>query len=235
MYKYKMCTIQQLLVQCCGPPEAAPSPLLKNDRLVIGPMAWVCCLLFRNCLTARINIHTCKYSPWLTHGIYMEIHVHSTLAKKVHTGKKGNPNPDTPYKTQGQNIHIKLSLRDTQVPSLENCGGGLKSHTCSCMYMYMYICMYTCTYMSTIISNLICWLVPPCVALRMAQAASFLVLYDASEFITSISSGNALQSITACAGHQHRLVSIVMHVCMNYFRTTIKLHFPAASFLSPEN
>ena len=49
--------------------------------------------------------------------LYMEIHVHSILAKKVHRGKKATR---TPYKTQGQNIHIKLSLRDTQVPSLEN-------------------------------------------------------------------------------------------------------------------
>ena len=51
--------------------------------------------------------------------------MHSTLA---HIGKKERVIPtQTPYEAKGQNIHIKLSLRDTQVPSLENWGGGLKS------------------------------------------------------------------------------------------------------------
>ena len=37
--------------------------------------------------------------------IYLEVYtVHSTLAKKVHIGKKESTR--TPYKTQGQNIHI---------------------------------------------------------------------------------------------------------------------------------
>ncbi len=44
---------------------------------------------------------------------------------------------------------------------------------------------------------LICCSVPPEVALRTAHAASFLVLYSAAEFITSMRTGNRLQSITA--------------------------------------
>ena len=36
--------------------------------------------------------------------IYLEVQVHGTLAKKVHIGKKEPTR--TPYKTQGQNIHI---------------------------------------------------------------------------------------------------------------------------------
>ena len=56
---------------------------------------------------------------------YMEIHVHSTLA---HIGKKERVIPtQTPYEAKGQNIHIKLSLRDTQVPSLENWRGACTS------------------------------------------------------------------------------------------------------------
>ena len=47
-------------------------------------------------------------------------------------------------------------------------------------------------------TDLICWFVPPEVALRMAQAASFLVLYSAPEFSRSANIGNMLQSITAC-------------------------------------
>ena len=66
----------------------------------------------------------------------VEIHVHSTQA--CTEGRKNATR--TPYKTQGQNIHIKLSLRDTQVPSLENWGGGLlwlanSPHTLKCPHV----------------------------------------------------------------------------------------------------
>ena len=49
-----------------------------------------------------LHTYTCMHVYTL---MYMEIHVHSILAKKVHIQKKGNGNP-TQYKTQGQNIRI---------------------------------------------------------------------------------------------------------------------------------
>ena len=81
-------------------------------------------------------MHTC------THG---NTCAYSTLAKKVDRGKKERCNPDT-IQDSRQNIQ-KLSLRDTQVPSLENWGDGLKS---TCMYISKVIvcarvcaCVYT--------------------------------------------------------------------------------------------
>ena len=50
-----------------------------------------------------------------------------------------------------------------------------------------------------VLTDLIWTLVPPEVALRIAQAASFLVLYSAPELSRSLSIGKMLQSITACS------------------------------------
>ena len=58
----------------------------------------------------------------------MEIHVHSTLAKE-YNGRKVIPtktNKGTHICTS-HTRNIKIGLRDTRMPSLENWGGGLKS------------------------------------------------------------------------------------------------------------
>ena len=68
--------------------------------------------------------------------MYMEIHVHSTLAKKVHREKKKGNHNSTSYKTQGFE-----PILDTEVPSLENWCGELESFTASQLsphQIYMY-------------------------------------------------------------------------------------------------
>ena len=66
--------------------------------------------------------------------MYMEIHVHSTLAKE----KKGKVTHPTIAQT---NKHI--IARDTWMPSLENWGGGLKIF---CVHVYIYMYMYIINY-----------------------------------------------------------------------------------------
>ena len=61
------------------------------------------------------------------HDMYMEIHVHSTLAKKVHRGKKeGNRNPDTIQDTRTKyTCTYKITLR---CPAL-------RAGTCTCVHI----------------------------------------------------------------------------------------------------
>ena len=80
----------------------------------------ICCAL-GNLVTITLQFinmfvyHTCRC-------IYMEIHVHSTLALRNQKEKKGEVTHPTIYSPDKQTY----IARDTWRPSLENWGGGIK-------------------------------------------------------------------------------------------------------------